>query len=130
MSITIETKKSVISFEEPDLVRSITKPHAEMEFEDILESAEAVKQLVSGNPYFLVIITDETATYSKESREHMDSELEPLKKGEALVVTSLSHRILAVFYARTRRRHHPIRVFATEWEALEWIASVRAKEGA
>jgi len=127
MSATLESSCSIVSFEEPDLVRSVSKPNTEMGLEAIIENAELVRQLVQGRPYFLLIVADETATYEREAREYMDTELELLKKGEALVVTSLGHRILATFYARTRRRHHPIRVFGTEWEAMEWIESERAR---
>jgi hypothetical protein len=76
----------------------------------------------------VLFISDETATYTKEAREYMDNDLEQLKKAEALVVTSLGHRIIANFYTRTRRRHHPVRVFATDWEAVEWINSLRERE--
>lgn len=127
MSTFIETSCFILSYEEPDLVRSVSKPNAETTLKEVLESTDILRQLVQGQRFFLLIVTEDSATYDKDAREYMDAELEALKKGEALVVTSLGHRILAAFYARTRRRHHPIRVFGTEWEALEWIASEREK---
>jgi hypothetical protein len=89
---------------------------------------ETVKHLIQGRQFYLLIVTEETAIYTKEAREYIHTETEELKKGEAIVVTSLAHRILGTYYARTRRKHHPIRLFPTEWEALEWIDSLRAKE--
>lgn len=128
MNVSVETTCSIISFEEPDLVRSVSKPNTEMYLEQIIENADVVCELIAGKGYYLMIVGDETATYSKEAREYVDDRIEPFKKGEALVVQALSLRMLAMFYARTRRRHHPIRIFATEWEALEWIDSLREKE--
>lgn len=128
MSTFVETTCSILSFEEPDLVRSVSKPNTDMQLEQLLENADAVHRLVDGRRYYLIIVGHETATYSKEAREYVDERIEPLKKGEALVVQSLALRMIAMFYARTRRKHHPIRIFPTEWEALEWIDSLRAKE--
>lgn len=128
MNTSVETTASIISFEEPDLVRSISKPQTELTLDCVLENSEAAKNMVKGQPFYLIIVTEETATYTKEAREYIHPELELLKKGEAIVVTSLPHRILGTYYARTRRKHHAIRLFATEWEALEWIDSLRARE--
>lgn len=128
MSTFIETTSTILSFEGPDLVRSVSKPGSELTIESILDNAEAVRKLINGRRFYLIIVTEETATYTKEAREYMDPVTEPLKKAEAIVVTSLAHRILATFYARTRRKHHPIRIFPTEWEALQWIDSLRARE--
>ena len=123
-----ETSCSILSFEEPDLLRSASKPGVEMTLESVKEDTKAVKDLIKGAPYYLLFISDTTATYTKEAREYMDNDLEQLKKAEALVVNSLGHRIIANFYTRTRRRHHPIRVFATDLEAREWINSLRERE--
>ncbi len=128
MNTSVETTCSILSFEEPDLVRSISKPNTDMQLEHILENSDVVHNLVAGRRYFLIIIGHETSTYSKEAREYVDERIEPLKKAEALVVQALPLRMLATFYARTRRKHHPIRIFATEWEAIEWIDSLRQKE--
>lgn len=128
MSTFAETSCSILSFEEPDLLRSVSKPHVEMTLEGIIENAEAVRDLIKGMPYYVLFISDDTATYTNEAREYIDYDLENLKKAEALVVTSLGHRIIANFYTRTRRRHHPVRVFATDWEAVEWINSLRERE--
>jgi len=128
MNTFVETTTSIISFEEPDLVRSVSKPESEMTLECLLENAETVKGLVRGRKFYLLIVTEETAIYTKEAREYIHTDTEQLKKGEAIVVRSLAHRILGTFYARTRRKHHPIRLFPTVWEALEWIESLRARE--
>jgi len=128
MNASIETRCSVLYFEEPDLIRSVSKPGVEMDLDGIKENVEACKQLTGDRKYFVIIVTEETSTYTKEAREYKDSVVESRKKAEALVVTSLPNRILGTFYARTRRRHHPIRLFATEAEALEWIDSLRARE--
>ncbi len=128
MNTSVETTCSIISFEEPDLVRSISKPNTDMSLEHIIENADVVHHMMGGRRYYLIIIGHETSTYSKEAREYVDDRIEPLKKAEALVVQALPLRMLAMFYARTRRKHHPIRIFATEWEAVEWIESLRQKE--
>jgi hypothetical protein len=128
MNSTIETRCSVLHFEEPDLLRSISKPGLEMDIDGILENIEASKQLTGDRKYYVIIITEETATYTKEAREYKDASVESRKKAEAIVVTSLPNRILGTFYARSRRKNHPIRLFATEAEALEWIESLRARE--
>jgi hypothetical protein len=128
MSTFIETSVSIITHEEPDLIRSESKPNAEVTRAGVLEDAEVVMQLSKGKPYYLIIVANETATYDKESREYIHKETEGLKKAEALVARSLAHRILGTFYARTRRKHHPIRLFATEWEAVVWIESLRDNE--
>jgi hypothetical protein len=128
MNAVIETTCSILYYEEPDLIRSVSKPGTEMDIDGIKENIEAAKQLTGERQYYVIIITEETATYTKEAREYKDPIIEARKKAEALVVTSLPHRILGTFYARTRRRHHPIRLFATEAEALEWIDSLRARE--
>lgn len=128
MNTFVETASSILSFEEPDLVRSVSKPDSEMTLECLLENAETVKELVKGQPFYLLIVTEETATYTKEAREYIHPVTESLKKGEAIVVRSLALRILGTFYARTRRKHHPIRLFSTVYEALEWIESLRERE--
>ena len=128
MNTSTETSATILSFEEPDLVRSVSKPDTDMTLDCVMEDAAIIKDMVKGKPFYLLIVTEDTATYDKEAREYIDPELEPLKKAEAIVVSSLANRMLGTFYARTRRKHHPIRLFPTTWEALEWIDSLRAKE--
>lgn len=118
----------MLHFEEPDLIRSVSKPEMEMNLDGVMENIEASKQLTDNRQYYVIIITDETATYTKEAREYKDPHVEAKKKAEALVVTSLPNRILGTFYARSRRRNHPIRLFSTEADALDWIESLRARE--
>ncbi|MCF8259008.1 MAG: hypothetical protein K9J06_15745 [Flavobacteriales bacterium] len=128
MNSLVETTSSILSFRGPDMVRSASKPHSRMTLADIKENAEVVRNMIKGRPFYLIIVAEETADFTVEAREYVDPVLEPLKKAEAIVVRSLAHRILGTLYARTRRKNHPIRMFGTEWEAMEWIDSLRAKE--
>lgn len=128
MNTSVETPSNIISFEEPDLVCSVSKPNSDLTLECVMEGLALIREMVNGKPFYLIIVTENTATYEKEAREYIDPDLEPLKKAEAIVVNSLANRILGTFYARTRRKSHPIRLFPTEWEAREWIDSLRAKE--
>jgi ribosomal protein S6 len=57
--------------------------------------------------------------------EYGDARFEAIKKGEAIVVKTLAHRILARGIVQARRGKYPISIFNTETEAIAWFDSLR-----
>lgn len=87
----------------------------------------ALKQL-NGKKIYHLTVPDPSTHITLQPGNYWNERFLAAKKGEALVIKSLAHRILANAFISTRKKLFPIRIFATESEALKWFDELRGQE--
>jgi hypothetical protein len=110
-----------------DLVRVYINADAKFDEDSVKENIEVVMRELGDSTFYQVVVPDPTAHISISASDFHHSAFDELKKGEALVIQSLGHRILAQAYLRVTSRKFPVRVFNKEEEALAWFEDLRSK---
>lgn len=98
---------------------------AEVDEEDHLANHKALLEIAEeGKKYPLLVDSEEFIVLTPEA-QRLVRKLEPLipVTCRALVVKSMSQRILSNFYIKFHKPYIPTHIFATHKEALEWIES-------
>ena len=109
-----------------DLVITYVNPDCEFSDESARENFDAIYDTIRNRKVFHLVVPDPSSLVTVEAREYMNPRFEELKKGEALVIKTLGHRILAQFYMLARKeKDYPIRIFDSEQAATDWFDSLR-----
>jgi hypothetical protein len=123
----VVTPTSLILIDD-DVVKVYTNPDVDFNHMSAKENVEAIWGLVKNRKIFHLVVPDSATHISMGTDEYGDERFESIKKGEALVIKTLGHRILAKAFMQSRRHKYPIRVFDCESEALKWFDSLRESE--
>jgi hypothetical protein len=108
-----------------DIVKTYTNPDSEFCDDAATENAQAIWGLVKDKRIYHLIVPDPTTLITIEARNYRDNNFESVKKGEAIVIKTLGHRLLAHFYMNVRKNDYPVKVFDCEIKAVEWFNSLR-----
>lgn len=86
---------------------------------------DAIGTLSEGTECFVLMVADEFTQFDRSAADFSASE-EGLRYtiADALVVKSLSHKILANFYLKFNKPTKPSKIFTNEVDALEWLFSL------
>lgn len=96
--------------------------NADMDVTDIVDVRISNEILAEGKEYFVLFDIGTYALISKEAREFgAKQEFGELRKAMAIIVKSLSHRLLANFFININKPPTPTKVFNTKEKALEWL---------
>lgn len=115
-----------IRFYEPELAHvEVIGDHLITETEVRLINAELDK--LNHGKEMLIMITAEEVTQFDNSARVFSASVEGSKYSiaEALVVKSLSQRLIANFYVKVNKPLKPSRVFNSEKEAIQWLKEQR-----
>jgi len=121
----VVTKSSLIVLD-GDLVTTYTHPDVEFSAESADENYNSIREDLLGRMIFHMIVPDPTTHVTLDVRSYRNEDFESRKKGEAIVIKTLAHRLLAKFYYGIRKDSYPIRIFETETSALEWFNELRS----
>ena len=88
---------------------------------------DAIGTLSKGTECFVLMVADEFTQFDRSAADFSASE-EGLRYtiADALVVKSLSHKILANFYLKFNKPAKPTKIFTNEPEAVKWLFSLTA----
>lgn len=87
---------------------------------------EEIKRLGDGKELLQLITADEVSQFDNSARVFSASEEGTrYSKAEALVVKSLSQRLIANFYVKVNKPPKPSKVFNDKEEAIQWLKSQR-----
>ncbi len=87
---------------------------------------DAVGVLSEGTECLVLIVADEFAQFDRDSGDFSSSEEgQRFTFADALVVKSLSQKILANFYLKFNKPAKPTRIFTNEAEAIAWLFSLK-----
>ncbi len=89
---------------------------------------DAIGTLSEGKECLILIVADEFAQFDRDTSDFSASEEgQRYTIADALVVKSLSQKILANFYLKFNKPAKPTRIFTNEKEAADWLLSLEAK---
>jgi hypothetical protein len=108
-----------------DVVKAYLNADVEFTKEAAEDNVEAIWHLIEGREVFHLVVPDSTTHVTMGVEEFGDSRFEAIKKGEAIIVKTLAHRILSKGIVQARKRKYPVRIFDTETEAIDWFNSLR-----
>lgn len=111
-----------------DVVKTYMHPDVEFSAEASEENIEAIWDDIKDKRIFNLLLPDPSTQITVDVRSYENANLESIKRGEAIVIKSLAHRLLAKFYLKPREGRYPTRVFESEAKALEWFDSLRGEE--
>lgn len=89
---------------------------------------DAIGILSQGKVCLVLIVADEFTQFDRDSSDFSGSEEgQRFTIADALVVKSLSQKILANFYLKFDKPAKPTMIFTSEPEALAWLFSLEVK---
>lgn len=122
----IETRISYITKLASDVVRVEVKKDIEPELEDLEENYSAYQTLFSDNKLYFLVIFNKGSTTSLEVRNKFASkQRSAFKIAEAIVVNSISHKLIANFVLKVQKPKHQMKIFNNEKDALEWLLAIK-----
>lgn len=121
-----ETRVSTIEWRADGILKITMKPNAHVEIADSKKIFSILKSLSSGKKDMLVVvITSEGNTTDKEVREFSTSdEASQFTIGEAIVTTSLAHRLFVNFMLSFHKPKRHLKMFSSEEQAIDWLYSL------
>lgn len=87
----------------------------------------ALGRLTGGQPVHIIIdFRDIDMSFSNEARTYFaqNEQHSAIRLSQALILSSLAHRIVANFYLKFNKPNCPARIFGSPADALEWICSL------
>jgi hypothetical protein len=120
----IEWPTSTMWFDEDGILYSIPKPGSQhpRTKEEALEEMERFRTLVGGKKTCMIAKTDNTAPPPrKEDRDWIAKELNSVVKAMAIISASPLSRMVANLFFGFKPPSYPVKFFATEKEAKEWM---------
>ena len=111
-----------------DTVKTYLNADVEFTDESANDNVEAIWDLIKNRKVFHLVVPHSTTLITVEAHRYRNPGFESIKKGEALIIKTLGHRILAKTYMSARKHGYPIRIFEHETDALSWFDCLREKE--
>ena len=109
-----------------DVVKTYMNADVEFNTEAASDNVEAIWEYVKGKKVYHLAVPDASTQITMGVDEFGDSRFENLKLGEAIIVKTLAHRILAKAFVKVRCSKYPIEMFEDENDALAWFDTLRA----
>jgi hypothetical protein len=121
-----ETKTSLIVFDESErFLRVSSKPDTEIELADAKFDFEEAAKLVDYKKLPVLADTSNVSNSSKEVRDfYASKEMAENISAMAVIVSSLSTRIVGNFFINTSKPHFPTKLFTNEAAAITWLKLV------
>lgn len=118
----VTLSKSKIYLREDNIMVFEVFNNVEIEVENMEEMIMQAGIIGGGNKYPNLILAGKYATISNAAQQVMDKE-ESLRytNAEAIVIQSLSQRILGNFYLRIVSKRIPARLFNSKDKAIAWL---------
>lgn len=118
----IVTRTSRIRLGEDGIVRADIFPGVEQTLEDAKEQVAAVWKVGHGRKRPVLVDMREVKSLSREARVYYaNDETARFRSASALLVSSAVTRVLASFFLGLNKPNHPVRLFTSEDEALDWL---------
>ncbi|MCF8464232.1 MAG: hypothetical protein K9G41_05300 [Flavobacteriales bacterium] len=111
-----------------DVVKTYLNPDVEINDQSADENIEAIWDLIKNRKVYHLIVPDATTHITVEAHNYRNLSFESIKKGEALIIKTLGHRILAKIYVTARKQGYPVHIFENEQDAMAWFDSLRMQE--
>lgn len=117
----IRIKKAVISYNHKGLLKVVLADNDEITYEDVLEQRKTIQGLTIGKPHVVLAIAGKRTIATKEARDYAASNIPEGRLAEAILIKSLSVRLMGQFYLNFNKPAIPTKMFEHESEALAWL---------
>jgi hypothetical protein len=118
----LETDKVHITLLDNSVFRILVKEDAKLDVNDLdrnyffyLEHKTEPKAL------FLIVFEKGATTEKGATEKFFEKGRMKIKRKEAIVVSTLPHRIMANLYVGLTKRSHPTKIFSNEDDAIKWL---------
>ncbi len=124
-----DTEKYQLRFIEDQILRILIKKNVELEVEDMDDLLSVYSNLLVERKVPFLVVFDEFANITQEARAMISNEnRSTFKIKEAVVVKSLSQRLLISFEINSHVTAHQTKLFNSEDKAMEWITQSFSQE--
>ena len=110
-----------------DVVKTYTNANTVLSDDDADQNVRAIWELIKDKSVYHLVVPDPTTHITVEAGKYRNDDFDSRKKGEAIVIKTLGHRILAQVYIKMRTSRFPIRIFDCEHKAIEWFDALRSE---
>lgn len=120
--MNVETSVANVYLKEKDLVVVKYKPNADVELDDMIAIHEAERKITNDKKHVALLDARGFISISNEARQYGAS-TKPTRYriAAALLVDSLSVRILGNFYLNFNKPKVPTKMFSDEKKAISWL---------
>jgi len=119
---TLETRTAKLTLGHDGILRAVATPVEQQTLEDAQENTRAGVELCGGQPCPMLVDNRQIRSYTKEARSYYTSD--EGSKGllaVALLVDSAVGRVLGNFFLTATKGRLPVKLFASEQEAIAWL---------
>jgi len=118
----IETRSAYISLEDEIILVARMKEGVDIDVDHILENFEAMAQFNPINDFPILLDAGNHMNITKEARELAASKgLAPNRSAMAIMVPSISIRLLGNFYIKVNKPARPTQLFTNRELAIQWL---------
>ena len=122
----VETRSSIIEQLDGGILKVIRKKGVEMVSADLEELLMIYQELLKNEQgKFLLMVDNDCESEFDFIAKMADPKREKVKKAEAIIVHSLGKRLEANFYIKKYKPEHPVAIFSTEQEGLDWLRAIK-----
>lgn len=120
--VKIERDKAIITRLEDGIIKVEVRDNIEFNEADLDDNYRIYLDIKTQERVpFLVIFGLNSFAQSATRLKFADKKRARIKLKEALVLTSLAHRLIAQFYINYHKPNHPTKIFSNERDALIWL---------
>jgi len=121
-----QTKTLEITWYDADILRINIVEGAEFDLSDSIDNLNILNIVTEGRKHLQLVDARTFWSSSKESREFCTSE--EIRKnitGRAIIVDSLSGRLMAHFFIKVSHSHSNTKIFNSEAKAVSWLKNLK-----
>lgn len=94
----------------------------ELSIEDVIDQRKLYYELTKGQPHVILVIAGHHTSATKEARDYAATHPVPGRLAEAIIIKSISVRILGNVYINFHKPTVPTKMFNKEEDAIEWLS--------
>ncbi len=117
----IETPQGIFEYDGNGLLIVTLADDFELNLEDVKKQREIAYSFHKGKPNVVLAVTGLRTTATEKARKYASSNIPEGRIAEALVIKSLSVRLMGNFYLNFHKPAVPTKMFGNKEEALIWL---------
>lgn len=121
MQRRIESPKAIYEYDGKGLLIVTLTDDLELDLEDIKEQRAVALSLHKGQPHVVLAIAGARTSATEAARKYASSNIPQGRVAEAVIIKSLSVRLLGNFYLKFHKPGVPTKMFTDREEAIKWL---------
>jgi|ERR1035437_3299618 hypothetical protein len=117
----IETPQAIFEYDGNGLLIVTLTDDIELDLEDIKKQREIAYTFHKGKPNVVLAIAGQRTTATEDARKYASSNVPEGRVAEAIIIKSLSVRLMGNFYLNFHKPNFPTKIFSNKEEALVWL---------